>query len=343
MLAAEYVRGRGIEVSTADTAPPGPGEVQIAVAFTGICGTDLHIAQGHMDERTGDRRVIGHEMSGTVLRVGEGAEQWAPGTPVTVMPLVWCGACPTCLSGNQHICEHLTFVGIDSPGSLQSLWNVPQEIVIGLPADISLRDAALVEPVAVAHHDVERGRVATGEAVVVVGGGPVGLLIAVVAKGRGADVVVVELDEYRRTVIESLGIATLDPRERDIAAVVAERGDGAGAAVAFEVSGSQPGLTTAIEVLRPRGRLVAVGIHPQPREIDVKRIFWKELEIYGARVYERSDYAAAIELVASGAIPVEAIISRVLPLTDAPAAFAALAEGGAVMKVLIDLTRSAES
>ena len=154
---------------------------------------------------------------------------------------------------------------------------------------------------------------------------------------------VVELDEYRRTVIESLGIATLDPRERDIAGVVEERNRGAGAAVAFEVSGTQPGLTTAVEVLRPRGRLVAVGIHPQPREIDVKQIFWKELEIYGARVYERSDYAAAVELVASGAIPAEAIISRVLPLEDAPEAFAALAAGGEVMKVLIDLTGGTES
>ena len=343
MLAAEYVKGRGIEVATVDSAPPGPGEVQIEVAFTGICGTDLHIAHGHMDERTGERRIIGHEMSGIVVNVGEGVEQWSLGTPVTVMPLVWCGECATCESGNTHICERLTFVGIDSPGSLQQLWNVPQDIVIGLPSGISMRDAALIEPVAVAHHDVERGRVAPGEFVVVVGGGPVGLLIAVVAKERGADVLVVELDEFRRGVVESIGIATLDPREHDVAAVVAERSGGAGAAVAFEVSGSQPGLTTAIETLCPRGRLVAVGIHPQPREVDVKRIFWKELEIYGARVYERSDYAAAVELVASGGIPAEAIISRVVPLADAPEAFAALAAGGAVMKVLIDLKGGAES
>jgi len=332
-----------MEVVDLEATRPGPGEVQIAVAFAGICGTDLHIAHGAMDARTGDRRVIGHEMSGTVVSVGEGAEQWTPGTPVTVMPLLWCGECSTCKAGNQHICERLVFVGIDSPGALQELWTVPQEIVIALPSSLSLRDAALVEPVAVAHHDVERGRVASGDFVVVVGGGPVGLLIAVVASSRGATVVVVELDDFRRRVIESLGIECLDPREGDIAAIVAEQTGGAGADVTFEVSGSQPGLTTAVDALRPRGRLVAVGIHPQPREIDVKRIFWKELEIYGARVYERSDYEAAINLVDSGAIPADAIISSIVPLADAPDAFSALAAGGAVMKVLVDVAGGSAS
>lgn len=338
MLVAEYVRGRGIEVSEADSLRPGPGQVQIAVAFTGICGTDLHIAHGAMDERTGHRRVIGHEMSGTVSSVGEGAEKWELGMPVTVMPLLWCGACATCRSGNQHICERLVFVGIDSPGSLQALWNVPQEIVMALPAGISLRDAALVEPVAVAHHDVERGRVAAEDFVVVVGGGPVGFLIAVVALRRGAEVVVVEPDAFRRSVMESVGVATLDPHGTDVSTLISERTRGAGADVTFEVSGTQPGMTTAVEALRPRGRLVAVGIHPQPREVDLKRIFWKELEIYGARVYERSDYDAAIDLVASGAIPADAIISRVVPLVDATEAFEALEGGGAVMKVLIDMS-----
>jgi (R,R)-butanediol dehydrogenase/meso-butanediol dehydrogenase/diacetyl reductase len=338
MLVAEYVRGRGIEVSVAEPEPPAADEVQIAVAFTGICGTDLHIAHGAMDERTGERRVIGHEMSGTVVASGANAQRWKPGTPVTVMPLRWCGTCPTCVSGNRHICERLVFVGIDAPGSLQELWNVPQDIVVELPRDMALRDAALVEPVAVAHHDVERGKVARDDFVVVVGGGPVGLLIAIVAQSRGAKVVVVEPDAFRRSVIEGVGIPTLDLGGKDVADVVAGLNGGAGAEVTFEVSGTQPGLDTAVAALRPRGRLVAVGIHPQPREIDVKRIFWKELEIFGARVYERSDYDAAIHLIASGAVPADAIISRLVPVADTPEAFGALAAGGAVMKVLIDMT-----
>lgn len=337
MLAAEYVKGQGLEVTRLEPVSPAPGQVQIAVAFTGICGTDLHVIHGSMDSRVGQRAVIGHEMSGRIAAVGEGVEGFRQGDPVTVMPLLWCGKCATCLAGHQHICERLTFVGIDSAGSLQQLWTVPQEIVIPLPAGLGLKEAALVEPVAVAHHDVTRGRITAGEKVVVIGGGPVGLLIAVVAAHQGADVVVVEPDAFRRSVIEGIGIAAVDPATADAAALMAPRNSGAGADAVFEVSGSEPGLTLAMEVLRPRGRLIVVGIHPQPRQVDVKRIFWRELEIVGARVYERADYDAAIELIHSGVIPAAALISKVVPLSAVTDAFAALAAGGSVMKVLIDV------
>ena len=213
---------------------------------------------------------------------------------------------------------------------------MPQKIVVPLPEGLDLKAAALVEPVAVAHHDVTRGRIAAGEKVVVVGGGPVGLLIAIVAAHKGADVVVVEPDAFRRSVAEGVGIAAVDPAATDAAALMAPRNAGAGADAVFEVSGSEPGLTLAMEVLRPRGRLIVVGIHPQPRQVDVKRIFWRELEIVGARVYERSDYDAAIDLIATGVIPAATLISKVVPLSAAPEAFAALAAGGTVMKVLID-------
>ena len=149
-----------------------------------------------------------------------------------------------------------------------------------------------------AHHDVERARLVAGERAVVVGGGPVGVLVAVVAAARGAQVLVIEPDAYRRGVIEGLGFAVVDPAD-DVAAAVAAHTAGAGADVAFEVSGSQPGLTTAVEVLRPRGRLVAIGIHTEPRLVDLKGVFWRELEILGARVYTRSDFEAAIALVAA--------------------------------------------
>lgn len=342
MLAAHYQPGEGVSVVEAQPVAPGPGQVQIAVAYNGICGTDLHIVHGAMDERVGDGSVIGHEMSGVVVAGGDGADAWESGTPVTVMPLLWCGECPTCLGGHRHICDKLTFVGIDSPGALQQLWTVPQEILVELPRDLPLRSAALVEPVAVAHHDVERGRVDAGEHVVVVGGGPVGVLIAIVAAHRGAHVTVVEVDAFRRGVIEKLGLATIDPMASDVVDAINEATEGAGADVSFEVSGSQPGLTTSVAVLRPRGRLVAVGIHPQPREMDLKRVFWRELEILGARVYERSDYDGAIDLIATGVIPVDALISEVVPLTEAPQAFEALARGGTVMKVLVDCRQEEE-
>src|SRR3954447_13437062 len=114
MLTASYVGDRTIRVSTADASPPAAGQVQIAVAYTGLCGTDLHILHGNMDARVAMPLVFGHEMSGTIAAVGEGVENWAAGDPVTVMPLDWDGTCPACQAGNSHICQNLNFVGINS-------------------------------------------------------------------------------------------------------------------------------------------------------------------------------------------------------------------------------------
>ncbi|GAB3260580.1 zinc-dependent alcohol dehydrogenase [Nocardioides dilutus] len=336
MLAAQYVAGTGIEVAEVQPRPPGPGEVQLEVAYVGICGTDLHILAGHMDERVADHGVIGHEMSGRVVTTGEGVTDWSAGDPVTVMPLRWCGECPTCRAGHAHICDRLDFVGIDSPGAMQQRWNVPQDLLVRLPPDLPLRDAALVEPVAVAHHDVARAGLSAREPVLVVGGGPIGVLIAIVARARGAHVLVAEPDPYRRSVVEGLGLDVVDSGAADLVSRLDSWSQGAGAAVSFEVSGVQAGLDLALTALGARGRLVAVGIHPEPRQVDMKRVFWKELTVLGARVYERSDFTAAVDLLAAGTIPVDALVSTTTALADAPAAFESLAGGGRVMKVLID-------
>jgi (R,R)-butanediol dehydrogenase/meso-butanediol dehydrogenase/diacetyl reductase len=182
MLQARY-RGAGIVgVSTAPSAEPGPGEVRIDVAYTGICGTDLHIFHGDMDSRVQVPAVLGHEMSGRVARLGDGVDGWAVGDPVTVMPLDWCGTCPACRAGNTHVCQRLTFIGIDSPGAMQQSWVVPERTLVRIPAGLDLRSAALIEPTAVAVHDVRRAEVNPGDQVLVVGGGPVGVLIALGAR-----------------------------------------------------------------------------------------------------------------------------------------------------------------
>ena len=143
---------------------------------------------------------------------------------MTVMPLRWCGRCPTCLAGHAHICDRLDFVGIDSTGAMQQLWNVPHELLVPLPPDLPLRAAALVEPVAVAHHDVARAGLSAGERVLVVGGGPIGVLIAVVARARGAKALLVEPDPFRRSVVEELGLDVLDSGAAGLAGLARRRG-----------------------------------------------------------------------------------------------------------------------
>ncbi|WP_369368134.1 zinc-binding dehydrogenase [Streptomyces sp. CG4] len=341
-LAVRYVSARSLDTAAVIGAPPGPGEVELAPAYVGICGTDLHIFHGDMDARVQTPAVLGHEMSGRVVRVGPGVEGWRAGDAVTVMPLRWDGSCPACRAGHQHVCQHLDFIGIDSPGAMQQRWTVPASTLIRLPDSLALGRAALVEPTAVAVHDVGRAKVAEGEKAVVVGGGPVGVLIALVARAAGAEVRVVEPSAHRRLLAEELGLTVWDPAADDIGALVGEWTRDAGADVAFEVSGAAGGVDTAVDVLGVRGRLCLVAIHPRPREVNLHRFFWRELTLVGARLYDRDDFERAVTLVADGTIPAERLISKVVPLTQAQAAFEALEGGGDVMKILVDCTDNTE-
>ena len=336
MTRAEYLGGGKFAVTADVPTEPGPGEVRLSVAYTGICGTDLHIVHGHMDRRVAVPGVIGHEMSGRVAALGTGVTDWSVGDPVSVMPLDWCGRCPACRAGHTHICHRLNFIGIDSPGSMQSSWTVPADVLVPLPPDLPLHHAALVEPTAVAVHDVRRARVQPGERVVVVGAGPVGLLIALVARASGAEVLVVELDPRRRKVCASLEFPVLDPNADDVPASVNDWTDGAGAAAAFEVSGSASGVALDTSVLATRGRFVLVAIHATPREVDLHRFFWRELELIAVRVYQRTDFLEAVEFIARGEVPIETVVSKILPLAEVAQAFDDLERGTGVVKLLLD-------
>jgi (R,R)-butanediol dehydrogenase / meso-butanediol dehydrogenase / diacetyl reductase len=249
--------------------------------------------------------------------------------------LDWCNECPACLAGNQHICHNLNFIGIDSPGSLQGNWNVSQNVLVRLPEQLRLDHAALVEPTAVAVHDVVRSGISRGEKAVVIGGGPIGVLIATVARHFGAEVAVVELDQNRRAAVAALGFPVVDPRETDQTQWVNEWTDQAGADVVFEVSGAEAAVLAATELVRARGRLVVVAIHSVPRPINLFRLFWRELTIIGARVYQRSDFEKAVELISAGVIPADLLISRIAPISQIEEAFESLSAGEA-MKILID-------
>jgi len=334
--AATYVGDGRIEVVENPVLDPAEGTVRIRVAYTGICGTDLHILHGHMDSRVSIPQAIGHEMSGTIDAVGEGVEGLAEGDNVTVMPLDWCGECPACRAGHQHICQNLDFVGIETTGAMQQFWTVPASLVVPVPAGVSLAHAALVEPLAVAAHDVRRSRLQEGEHALVIGGGPIGQLIALVAQRNGAHVIVAEPNADRRAFAERHGAFVVDPLHDDLAAIVQERTGGAGADVVFEVAGIAATALDAVRHARTRGRVVMVAIHPQPVPIDLHRVFWRELEILGARVYEREDFERAVSLVAEGAIPADELITSTVPLESTLEAFESLTNAQA-MKVLIDV------
>jgi len=337
MQAAYFQGHETFQVSDCVPVEPADGQVQIRVEFCGICGTDLHLFHGAMAHRLTLPHVMGHEMSGAIAAVGAGVGDWKPGDRVTVRPLDPCGACPACAAGHRHICHNLKFIGIDRPGALQGLWTVPAHTLHRLPDGLGMRQGAMVEPIAVACHDVRLSEVAAGETAVVIGGGPIGILIALVARARGASVLLAEVNEFRVKLARGLGIDAVNPLAADLVALVNQRTGGAGADVVFEVSGSQPGAEMMTRLPRTRGRIVVVAIYGEAPKVDLFRFFWRELKLAGARVYEPEDFEKAIELAASGALPLERLITDVVPLDRLADGMRRMERGGDCMKILVSL------
>ena len=336
MKAAYYQGNRTIRLGESVPRTPGLDEVRIHVAYCGVCGTDLHIFKGGMDKRVSIPQVIGHEMSGEIAEVGGNVRGWSVGDRVVVRPLHPCGNCPACRAGHAHICYNLKFLGIDTPGAFQGSWTVPAHTLHRLPPNLPFDRAALIEPVAVACHDVRLGEVKSGEEVVVIGGGPIGLLIALVAASIKARVLVSEVNPFRRNLAREIGLEAVNPREVDLADLIGKRTGGAGADVVFEVSGSAAGAATMTQLVRSRGRIVIVAIFGEAPKVDLFRFFWRELRLRGARVYEAEDFDKAIALSASGALPLEHLISARQPLKDLQTVFEQIETSTDLMKVLID-------
>jgi len=336
MTKAAYYRGdRTFTVDQTEIVPPGPGEVRLDVAYCGICGTDTHIYHGAMDARVDIPQTTGHEASATVADVGEGVTGFEPGDPVVVRPLDNRGETEAD-RGYSHVCKNLKFIGIDSPGAFQNSWTVPAFTLHKAPEGTDLKLAALCEPLAVACHDVRLGQVKPGELAVVLGGGPIGMLVALVAREAGANVILSEVNEYRLNFARELGLEAVNPAETDLAELCREKSGGSGADIVFEVSGAKAAASSMTDLLAIRGRIVVVAIYPKPVEINLFHFFWKELQMIGARVYEPEDFDRALELIANKTLPLESLISDVKPLDEILAAFQELDADPKSMKVLID-------
>ena len=336
MRAAFFEGNQTIAVGPCVPVEPGPGQVQIQVAYCGICGTDLHLFHGAMAHRLHLPHVMGHEMSGTIAAAGPGVDGYQPGDRVTVRPLDPCGECPACRAGHRHICQNLKFIGIDSPGALQGLWTVPAHALHRLPESLSMQHGAMVEPIAVACHDVRMGEVKAGDYAVVIGGGPIGVLIALVAQTRGARVRMAEVNPFRIRLAQDLGIDAVNPREAELVTLVNQETGGAGADVVFEVSGSASGVETMTKLPRTRGRIVVVAIFGEAPKVDLFRFFWRELKLTGARVYEPEDFESAIRLAASGQLPLNRLITGVVPLEGLGDGLRQMESGGEAMKILVN-------
>lgn len=334
-----FLPDHSLRIGHSPRRAPNPDEIEIEVAFGGICGTDLHIFHGAMDWRLkSNPHIMGHEISGRVIRTGADVTHVRPNDPVSVMPLHPTGDDPIRRAGLEHICEGLKFLGIDMPGGFQSHWTVPAHTAFKLPTGLSLRHAALIEPIAVACHDIRIGGVKAGDHVVVVGGGPIGALIACVARGAGARVLISEINNHRIVLLRSMGFEVIDPRSTDPLEAIKQRTNGTRADVVFEVSGHPDGIKSALHLVRARGVVVVVGIFITPPPVELFQVFWRELQIRGARVYEREDFRQAIDLAAAGRLPLDQLITHELPLENLETGLRQMEAGNGTMKILLRIT-----
>jgi 2-desacetyl-2-hydroxyethyl bacteriochlorophyllide A dehydrogenase len=340
-MRASYYHGNQTFKTAPATMPTAKaGEALLRVRRVGICGTDLHIYQGHLDHRVPKGGIIGHETFAEVAETPAGSG-FAAGDRVVVEPLRVCGQCRACRMGADYICYQLKVLGVDVPGGMQEYWTVPTARLIKVPDTLSDDHAALMEPLAIATHDVTRAQVKAGDAVVVFGGGPIGCLIALVARHRGARVLVLEINPFRIDLLKGFGLEVFRPDPgaagRDVVRTVEDWTGGDGADVAFEVTGNAAAVRLITEVVRVWGAISVVAIHAEPMLVNLYPMFARELTMHGSRLYARSDWEEAIRLASTGAVPVGPLVSRRIPLEDLQKGMEEALAGGPVMKVLVDL------
>ena len=335
MRALEVTEERGLAEAELPDPAPGSGEVSIEVAFCGICGSDLHMLPS---PAIAPGTVMGHEFSGRVAAVGDGVERLSKDARVCVLPMDPCGACPACLAGNEHLCVEMPVRGHGlggRSGAFAERVLAPAENVFELPDSVSDEQGALVEPLSVGVHAVRLAEADPEDPVVVLGAGPIGVMTALALRAQGFErVVVVEPGEPRRERIAALGFEAV-PLEGVHEATVKRLGSELPAAV-LECAGHPSALGLALELVRPAGVVVAAGVLEEPVPLNQLLLILKEVRVIGSFAYRREDFAEALELVASGAIPADELITEVASLDRAQELFDELRRPGTEqLKVLL--------
>lgn len=331
-------------VETRTVARPAAGEVLVRVSECGICGSDMKMWAG-AHPFLKPPLLLGHEFHGTVAEAGAGLDGVSvarAGAAVSVFPPFGnCpdGPCAQCARGAVHLCEHVAFVGGQRPGGFSELVAVPAANLVAVDPRIPEPLRVLIEPLAVAVHAADRSMAAAGESCVIVGGGPIGVLVGIAIRARGVEqIIVTDLSDERLELAATLLAAeAINPSRTDLHARVRATFPG-GADIAFDCVGGAETAATALAVTRRGGRGVLVGNEPRQLTVDGIALQRGERSLVGVQMYTREDYARAMGLLAAGVIPVDVPgLIRRYRLEEAPEAFAAVRAGevGALKAVLV--------
>jgi len=329
------------EIRFDQTAIPviGDSDVLLRIRRIGVCGSDIHVFHGK-HPYTPYPVVQGHEFCGEVAQIGAQVTAVAPGDLVTAPPQLVCGECSLCRRGQYHICEKLRVIGFQAPGVAQEFFVFPEAEVLKLPVGFTPEMGALVEPIAVAVHALRRAGDVAGLRVLVLGAGPIGNLVAQVARWRGAaEVMITDISDYRLEIARACGICHAvnvrkEPIEERVANVFgADRAD-----VVLECVGSAETANQAITCVRKGGTIVIVGVFGDCPQVNFGLVQDRELQLIGTLMYQRDDYVDAIRCLAEGWVATAPLLSRSFPFVQYLDAYRFIdANRERVMKVMIDL------
>lgn len=329
------------EISFVDVPVPdiAADQVLIKMKRIGICGSDIHVYHGQ-HPFTKYPITQGHECSGVVEKIGSDVSAVKVGQKVIIEPQVVCGVCWPCRHGRYNLCEELKVMGFQCPGTGAEYFACAAHHVTPLPDDFSMNDGAMMEPLAVAVHAIGQAGDVCGKDIVVIGAGPIGNLIAQVAKGMGAGkVMVTDVSEYRLELAKECGIdVTFNTRDRDFKEALLEAFGPDGADVIYECAGNNITINQAIHGARKGSLIILVAVFAGMASVDLATLNDKELNLNTSMMYRHEHFLKAIELVQDKKVKLAPLQTRHFPFEKWPAAYRYIdANRETTMKVLIDI------
>ncbi|KAB2706244.1 MULTISPECIES: zinc-binding alcohol dehydrogenase family protein [Brucella] len=318
-----------------DEAPLLAGQVRVRVRHVGLCGSDLNTFKG-LNPLVQLPRIPGHEIGGEIMETGEGVSAaYVKGKRVIVLPYTNCGECSSCRKGRLNACRYNKTLGVQQNGGLADQIVLPAEKLI-LNETLSPRHLALVEPLSVGFHAVERGRVQAGDTVAVLGCGMIGMGVLIGALARGAKVIAIDPSAEKRELALQFGATHALPGGEDVVAKVQELTNDDGVDVAFEAVGLPITFTQAVDLAGFAGRVVYVGYSKAPVTYQTQFFNLKELDIMGSRNATLTDFEAVIEHLEKLGADADKLISKIFPFDEAEAALPYWDGDRNVLKIIIE-------
>jgi 2-desacetyl-2-hydroxyethyl bacteriochlorophyllide A dehydrogenase len=304
---------------------PSSGQALVRIHRVGVCGSDFHALAGRHPIYTYPR-VLGHELSGEIVEVPENTRGLRPGDRCAIEPYMSCGQCRTCKVGRTNCCEQLRLIGVHVDGGMQGFLGVPIEL-LHKSEQLSLDQLALVETLGIGAHAVRRSLLKTGEEVLVVGGGPIGLAVSQFATAIGGKVTVVETNEWRRKFAHDMGLQVLATPEGQLADVI------------LDATGNATVMSESLNNVAPGGRLVFVGLTRDPVRIDDALLHRREVTIYASR-NSCGQFPSIIRMLEENKINTEPWITDRIHLDEVPLRLKELSEKLGMMKAVVDVQDS---